>query len=118
MTLTITMLADWCFVHRTGKAFAEYSWDKIYSEIAECVRNKSMCYVIENHKIVGICCGTFLANKKVFYVNDILAEGQGVVKKMLKYFLKNWPEYTIEGLHRTGRERQFSNPKRLMERIK
>jgi hypothetical protein len=115
--ITILQLTKWVYDNRRGTAFKDYTFDKIYMEICECVRNKTMCYVLENEKVTGICCGKILAGKRIFYVDDILSTNSEGLKKMLKYFLDMYPGYTLQGMNKLGKTIQFNNPTRLLERI-
>lgn len=115
--ITIQQLAEWITLHRRGMAFKGYTFEHIINQLCDCAKEQSMRCVTEKGEIVGVCCGAFNHKSKTLYVYDILTTKQGVVKRMMNDFISLWPGYTIQGRHRSGRERNFTNPIKLTHRL-
>lgn len=115
--ISIGQLADWIIANRKDAAFKGYTKDKIIQELVECCDNNSMLCITGPEGILGVICCRKDVNKQVMFVYDILTTKKGIVKRMLDYFVKTYPNYTIVGHTRTGRPRSFTNAEKLKNRM-
>lgn len=115
--MTVDIVAKWIMEHRRSKAFEGYSFEKICSELSECAANGAMICVHDPIEgISGVICGEWkLPN--IYYVYDILTVRKGVIKQMMTYFHNRYPNHIIQGKHRTGRTRHFSDINKLTSRL-
>jgi len=112
---TLGDIANWIIANRKGKAFP-YSYDTIIHQLVEAERTDAILCVIDGDTILGVVCGRWLPGR-IYYVDDILTIKSKVVKHMMNYFLEHYPDFTIQGLHRSKRARNFTNIKKLTERL-
>ena len=116
--IRVSDLVEWILKNRKGTAFRGYSEEKIICEVVEGLENETMSYSLDaSGQITGVVCGTKDASKKVFYCHDILVTKKGIVKDMMRVFMSLYPDYTIEGINKNGRFRQFKNPEKLTKRL-
>lgn len=115
--MTVDKVAQWIIAYRRGKAFEGYSFEKICQQLTECAANGAMICVHDvNSNLSGVICGEWrLPN--TYFVFDILTIKPGVVKQMMKYFRNRYPNHIIQGRHRTGRARFFTDINKLTNRL-
>lgn len=116
MNPTLNSIQEWILKNRRGKSFYGYSPGKILNQLLDCSRNESMLVIMDNDEIVGIACGRWLPDN-VLWIDDILTTRPKVVKHMMLTFQQRWPSFSIQGLHRTGRTRNFTNTQKLTNRL-
>ena len=109
--ITFKDLTEWIIRNRTGASFKDYTELHIIGMLDRCAKDNTMLVIHHNDIIEGIVCGRVLNDDKVFYVDDILTLRKGLVKQMMRTFVMRFPGYTIQGRHRSGRERNFNSDK-------
>ncbi len=114
---TIGQVAEWIIANRKQAAFNGYSFEKIVSQLGQCIDDNSMLCVTDESGIVGVICCRNISEKTMF-VEDILTTKPGIVKQMLEFFVTHYPGYRLTGKTRTGRHRIFVDAIKLKNKIR
>lgn len=110
-------IVDWIIANRKGKAFKDYSKEKIESEIYESIFFCIFLIAIdEDNNITGVVCGDRDINKKQIFIHDILTTKKGTIELFIKECYSRFPNYTLYGNKKTNKLRTFKT-KQLMESL-
>lgn len=112
------LLAEWVLYNRRGHAFQGYSKELIVKEILDSAGQEVFRIGLdEQGDITGMVCGNRNDFEKTIFIHDILTIRHGVLKQFMTYCFNKYPEYTVQGITRNGRFREFKNHKKLLGRI-
>lgn len=115
MNATIGELVNWILLNRRGKAFRDYTPERITSEIMHSIEKNGFEYSTNiAGQFNGVVCGEVIDGE--FMVYDVLTTENGVMKKLMQTYINRFRSIRIIG-HVRDRERHFNNPQKLMERL-
>lgn len=116
-SITIAKAAEWILQNRRGKAFRDYTFGQIVTEITNAIEQRVFTYSLDKEgNLQGIVCGKRDDSKKEVHICSILTLRSGIVKDFMAQFLLCYPQYSIGGL--VGkRQRLFKDPIKLHNRL-
>lgn len=95
--MCVGQLAEFADKHRIGKVFERSTFLDILGCFVQAMEDRTLTYTVdENGDITGVGHATRHDTDKVLYVHNVVTTRKGELKRMLRWFFKMFPDYSIE----------------------